>query len=78
MINTLTLKIEQSWSLGKGEEPTGLAIDNTTHRLFSVCGNKLIIVINADNGKIITSLPIGEHCDGVVFDPGKKRLHFQW
>lgn len=75
VINTLTLKIEQNWLLGKGEEPTGLAIDITTHRLFSVCSNKLIVILNAENGKIIATLPIGEHCDGVVFDPVKKRAY---
>ena len=37
VINSITLKVENSWSLAPGEGPTGLALDNETHRLFSVC-----------------------------------------
>ena len=70
VINTSKLLVEQTWSLAPGEEPTGLAIDNKNHRLFAVCGNKMMVVVNALNGKIITTLPIGDHCDGVVFDAG--------
>ncbi|HEY4800150.1 MAG TPA: YncE family protein, partial [Bacteroidia bacterium] len=36
MINATTLKVEQIWPIKPGEEPSGLALDNTTHRLFSV------------------------------------------
>ena len=38
-----------------------------------VCGNKLMVVMDALTGKVITSLPIGNGCDGVAFDPGTKR-----
>jgi YVTN family beta-propeller protein len=73
VINTNTLKVENSWSLAPGEEPSGLALDNETHRLFMVCSNKLMVVMNALTGKIITTLPIGDRCDGVAFDPATKR-----
>jgi len=72
VINASTYKVENVWSVAPGEEPTGLALDNETHRLFSVCGNKLMIIIDAESGKVITNLPIGEKCDGVAFDPGGK------
>jgi DNA-binding beta-propeller fold protein YncE len=75
VINATTLKVEKNWPLAPGEEPSGLAIDNVNHRLFSVCGNKLMIVMDAGNGKIIAQLPIGDRCDGVAFDPGKKRAY---
>jgi DNA-binding beta-propeller fold protein YncE len=73
VINTKTLKVENSWSLAPGEEPSGLALDNETHRLFLVCSNKLMVVMNALTGKVITTLPIGDRCDGVAFDPATKR-----
>jgi YVTN family beta-propeller protein len=73
VINTNTLKVENSWSLAPGEEPSGLALDNETHRLFMVCSNKLMVVMNALTGKVITTLPIGDRCDGVAFDPTTKR-----
>ncbi|MCX6294584.1 MAG: YncE family protein [Bacteroidetes bacterium] len=73
VINAATLKVEETWSIGKGEEPSGLALDNKNHRLFSVCDNKLMIVLDAENGKTIASLPIGENVDGAAFDPEKER-----
>ena len=75
VINSVTLKVEQHWPIAPGEEPSGLALDNQTHRLFSVCSNKLMIVTDAETGKIITTLPIGDRCDGVAFDPGNKRAY---
>ena len=74
-INVTTLKVEHSWSIAPGEEPSGLALDNQNHRLFSVCGNKLMVVTDAETGKIVTTLPIGDRCDGVTFDPDKKRAY---
>ena len=63
-----TLKIKNRWKLDGGEEPSGLAIDVKTHRLFSVCGNKLMCILDAKNGKVLAKLPIGSRVDGVVFD----------
>lgn len=74
-INATTLKVDRSWSISPGEEPSGLALDNETHRLFSVCSNKLMVVSDALAGKVITTLPIGDRCDGVAFDPGLKRAY---
>ena len=72
VINTTTYKVENVWPIVPGVEPTGLALDCETHRLFSVCANKIMVIVNAENGKVITSLPIGEKCDGAAFDPGMK------
>jgi len=73
VINAKTLKVEKSWSIAPGEEPSGLALDNQTNRLFSVCGNKLMVVSDAIAGKVVTTLPIDGGCDGVAFDPDTKR-----
>lgn len=75
IINATTLKVERTWSIAPGEEPSGLALDNETHRLFSVCSNKLMVISDAEAGKVITTLPIGERCDGVAFDPTLKRAY---
>lgn len=63
------LKIENHWSIAPGKEPSGLAIDRKHRRLFSVCGNKLMAVVNADSGKLITTVPIGAGTDAAAFDP---------
>ena len=74
-INATTMKVENLWPISPGEEPSGLQLDNKNHRLFSVCGNKLMVVTNALNGKIIATVPIGSGCDGVAFDPGSRRIY---
>ncbi|HLP72541.1 MAG TPA: YncE family protein, partial [Bacteroidales bacterium] len=74
-IGSASLKVEKVWSIDPGEEPTGLALDNENHRLFSVCSNKLMVILNAETGKVISTVPIGEGCDGTAFDPGLKRVY---
>ena len=67
VVNTNTHKVEQHWSLGDAEGPTGLAMDVVTKRLFAGC-EKILVVMDANNGNIISKLPIGDGCDGVAFD----------
>jgi YVTN family beta-propeller protein len=65
-----TLKIEAEWLLDPGKGPSGLAFDVKNDRLFSACSDsKQIVVMNASNGKIIATLPMGEGCDGIIFSP---------
>jgi YVTN family beta-propeller protein len=75
VIDINTMKVEKSWPIAPGEEASGLALDNDTHRLFTVCSNKLMVVIDANDGHVVTNLPIGDGCDGVKFDPGMKRAY---
>ncbi|MEI6751530.1 MAG: hypothetical protein WCK78_00035 [Paludibacter sp.] len=75
VINASTYKVENVWPIAPGSEPTGLALDNETHRLFSVCANKMMMVVNAETGKVITSLPIGERVDGAACDAKLKCVY---
>ncbi len=75
MINSKTLEVEKTWSISPGEEPSGLALDNVNHKLFSVCGNKKMIVSDPVKGKVISSLDIGDRVDGCAYDPGLKRAY---
>ena len=43
-------------------------MDRETRRLFVGCRNKLMAVMNADTGQVITTLPIGDHVDATAFD----------
>jgi DNA-binding beta-propeller fold protein YncE len=74
-IDAKQLVVKNSWSIAPGEEPTGLAFDAKHNRLFSVCSNKLMMVLDASSGKVLSSLPIGEGCDGVEFDADKKCIY---
>lgn len=63
-------KVLKTWPLAPCEEPSGLAIDQKNRRLFSGCDNKMMAVVNADTGKVVTTLPIGQGVDANRFDPG--------
>ncbi|MGA2978756.1 MAG: YncE family protein [Terriglobales bacterium] len=63
------LTVKSRWKLAGCEEPTGLAIDRKNRRLFAGCGgNKKMMVVDADSGKVLASLAIGEGCDATGFD----------
>ena len=61
-------QIINRWSLAPAEGPTGLAIDLKNNRLFAGC-EKTLVVLDANSGKVIAKVTIGNGCDGVVFDP---------
>ena len=66
-----TLKVLAEWPLTGCEEPTGLGFDPANRRLFPVCGgNGKMLVLDADRGAILATLPIGQGVDGGGFDPG--------
>lgn len=73
VVDLKTFTVKQHWSVLPGEEPTGLAIDTATGRLFAGC-DKLLVVVNAANGKSVANIPIGEGCDGVAFDNARKTV----
>lgn len=68
-IDPQVLKVKSVWPLAPCESPSGLAIDIKNRRLFSGCDNKMMAVTNADTGKVITTLPIGDGVDADRFDP---------
>jgi YVTN family beta-propeller protein len=69
VIDAKTNAVTNTWSLGSCEEPSGLAIDARHARLFSVCSNKQMAVLDAHDGKVIASVAIGDGPDGAAFDP---------
>jgi DNA-binding beta-propeller fold protein YncE len=75
VIDTKTMKVIHNYPLAPGEGPTGLALDEKNHRLFSGCrGNKGMEVMDAISGRIITTLPIGAGVDAVAYDPETKLI----
>jgi DNA-binding beta-propeller fold protein YncE len=68
-IDARKLTAAAHWSLAPCEEPTGMAMDRKHRRLFSGCSNKLMAVVNADTGKVVTTVPIGSGVDASGFDP---------
>jgi len=64
-----TLKVLHRWPLAPGEGPSGLAIDRKTRRLFSVCDNQKLVVMDADTGRVIATPSVGAGTDASLFDP---------
>jgi YVTN family beta-propeller protein len=68
-IDTHTLEIKSRWPMAPCESPSGLAMDVKYNLLFAGCHNKMMAVIDAANGKVITTVPIGGGVDANRFDP---------
>jgi DNA-binding beta-propeller fold protein YncE len=71
VVDAKTLKVTGQYDLaGKGGGPAGLAFDVKNHILFAACHEpQTMVILDAETGKIITSLPIGRGVDGAVFNP---------
>jgi hypothetical protein len=57
------------WPLAPCKSPSGLAMDLKTRRLFAVCDEKVMSVVNADTGAVIATPTICEGPDASAFDP---------
>jgi hypothetical protein len=71
VVDAKTLAVTAHYDLtGSGGTCAGLAIDIKNRILFSACRNpQTMVILDADNGKVITTLPIGNGTDGAVFNP---------
>ncbi len=70
-IDTTAHKVVNRWPIAPGEEGSGMAIDVAHHRLFIGCGgSKTMLMMDSTDGKVITSVPIGDGVDACAFDPG--------
>jgi len=69
-IDSKTLKMTATWPLAPCVGPSGLAMDVAHRRLFATCHNELMVMVNADTGKVVASVPIGSGTDAARFDPG--------
>jgi len=66
------LKVVARWSIAPCEEPSGLAIDVANQRLFAVCDNQKMAVVDTASGKVVTTVPIGEGPDAAYYDADTK------
>jgi DNA-binding beta-propeller fold protein YncE len=71
VVDIKAMKVTAHYDLaGKGGGPAGLALDAKNHVLFAFCRRpQTVVILNADNGQIITTLPIGSGVDAAEFNP---------
>jgi DNA-binding beta-propeller fold protein YncE len=70
VIDTKTLTIKTRWPVAPAGTPVGMAMDREHRRIFSGGrGPQFLVVMDADSGKVLQSLPISSGVDGNVFEP---------
>ena len=85
VVDAKAMKVTAHYSFeDKGSRCNGLALDAKNHVLFASCGQSgnppvtpaqpMMVILNADSGKIITSLPLAGSSDGAVFNPATKEV----
>jgi YVTN family beta-propeller protein len=67
-IDIKALKATKTTPIAGCEEPASMAFDSTNRRLFIGCKNHVLVVVDPDAGRVVKTLPIGEHVDATVFD----------
>lgn len=71
-IDSATLTVKDRWPVAPCEAPSSLGFDTNNNRLFLGCRSKVMAVVNAADGKVVASYPIGDHADATAFDPAAK------
>jgi DNA-binding beta-propeller fold protein YncE len=69
-IDAQKLTVTNRWPLAPCKEPSGLAMDTKNRRLFAVCDNNMMAVVNADTGKVVATPAVDDDPDAAGFDPG--------
>src|SRR5579859_1219923 len=71
VIDVKALKLITKYDLGeKAGEPGGLGLDVKNHILFAMCGDPSVcVVVDAEKGTLLATLPIGNGTDGGGFNP---------
>jgi YVTN family beta-propeller protein len=67
-IDAKSLKIRATWPLPGCGNPSGLALDTSNHRLFSVCEDQVMVVTDSLTGKQAFRVAIGRGPDAAAFD----------
>jgi YVTN family beta-propeller protein len=68
------LTVKHKYPITGCKTPTGLAMDTANDRLFIGCRSKVLAVMDATSGKVITTLPIGTRVDAVAYDADNKTI----
>src|SRR5271166_3970218 len=78
-VDVKTMKAIAHYPLGDKGRCNGLALDAKNHVLFAACASSgnppaqpaqpMMVILSAEDGKVLTSLPLAGGSDGAVFNP---------
>ncbi len=69
VVDPTAMKVTARYKLGEGDGPSGIGLDAKNRRIFSCCGNAKMVILDADTGNILATLPTGHRTDAGTFDP---------
>jgi YVTN family beta-propeller protein len=67
-IDAQQLRVTARWPVAPCEGPTGISMDTTRRRLFVGCSNRLMAIVDADTGRLITTVTVGAGTDATAYD----------
>jgi DNA-binding beta-propeller fold protein YncE len=65
----------QTWPVAPCEGPGTMAVDQENGRLFIGCANRLMVILDSNNGRVISSVPIGPGPDDSAYDPETRLVY---
>jgi len=74
VVDAKTWRVVATWPIAPCEEPTGIAMDRVTHRIFSGCSDTSVVV-DAHTGKVVAKLHAGAGVDALGWDPVEKLIY---
>ena len=74
VVDTKTWTVVATWPITACDGPTGIAMDRTTHRIFSGCGKKSVVT-DATTGKVVAEIANGDGVDALGWDQGQKLMY---
>jgi DNA-binding beta-propeller fold protein YncE len=74
VIDARTLAVTHTFPISPCDGPSGMAMDRVHRRVFSVCSNGIMTVLDADSGKVVATPPIGAGSDAAAFDEATQRV----
>jgi len=66
--DTAKMEVTATWPVAPCKGPGSMAMDKKSNRVFIGCGNDMMVVMDADNGKVVAHAPVGHGVDAAVFD----------
>jgi DNA-binding beta-propeller fold protein YncE len=73
-IDAGTHKVTDHWPVAPGQSPGSMVYDGANHRLFVACANKLLVVLDGANGKVVATASIGEGAGDIAYDSATENV----